>query len=39
VEPLAGDDLTERAGRLVIGPAGQVIDDELVRALRYADQR
>jgi AbrB family looped-hinge helix DNA binding protein len=39
VEPLAGDALEERGGRLVIPSAGAEIDDELVRALRDAGQR
>ncbi|TDE14023.1 AbrB/MazE/SpoVT family DNA-binding domain-containing protein [Jiangella asiatica] len=39
IEPLAGDDLDERGDRLVVPPSGVVIDDELVRALRDADQR
>jgi len=39
VEPLAGDGLEERGGRLVIPAAGAVIDDDTVRSLRDADQR
>lgn len=40
VEPIAGEQLEERAGgRLVIPPTGQPIDDDDVRALRDADQR
>jgi AbrB family looped-hinge helix DNA binding protein len=39
VEPLAGDSLEERGGRLVIPPGGAEIDDELVRSLRDAGQR
>jgi AbrB family looped-hinge helix DNA binding protein len=39
VEPLAGDDLEERDGRLVIPAAGAVISDDDVRSLRDADQR
>jgi AbrB family looped-hinge helix DNA binding protein len=39
VEPLAGDGLEEREGRLVIPPGGADIDDDLVRALRDAGQR
>lgn len=39
VEPLAGDSLDEREGRLVIPPTGTEIDDDLVRSLRDADQR
>jgi hypothetical protein len=34
VEPLAGDSLEERDGRLVIPAAGLEIDDDLVRSLR-----
>ena len=39
VEPLAGDSLEERDGRLVIPAAGAQIDDALVLALRDAGQR
>lgn len=39
VEPIAGEDLVEEEGRLVIPAAGTQIDDELVQALRRADQR
>lgn len=39
VEPVATEDLTEEDGRPVIPASGQAIDDELVRALRLADQR
>jgi AbrB family looped-hinge helix DNA binding protein len=39
VEPLASAGLEERAGRLVIPASGAVVDDELVRSLRDADQR
>ena len=39
VEPLARDDLDERDGRLVIPRTGAEVDDDLVRALRDADQR
>jgi AbrB family looped-hinge helix DNA binding protein len=39
VEPLAGEDLADRAGRLVIPATGVAIDDDTVRALRDADQR
>jgi AbrB family looped-hinge helix DNA binding protein len=38
VEPIAGESLVERGGRLVIPAAGADIDDELVRTLRDADQ-
>jgi AbrB family looped-hinge helix DNA binding protein len=39
VEPLASDDLTEVAGRLVIPAGGDPLTDEDVRALRESDQR
>lgn len=39
VEPVAGDSLDERDGRLVIPAGGAEIADELVRALRDAGQR
>ncbi len=39
VEPIALESLESRAGRLVIPAAGTPIDDEMVRALRDADQR
>ncbi|MGH2867796.1 MAG: AbrB/MazE/SpoVT family DNA-binding domain-containing protein [Solirubrobacteraceae bacterium] len=39
VEPIAGDSLVERDGRLVIPAAGAPIDDELVQSLRRAGQR
>jgi AbrB family looped-hinge helix DNA binding protein len=39
VEPVAGDDLDERDGRLLVPRSGAPIDDELVRDLRDADQR
>lgn len=39
IEPLARDEVVEMSGRLVIPQAGAAIDDELVRALRDADQR
>jgi bifunctional DNA-binding transcriptional regulator/antitoxin component of YhaV-PrlF toxin-antitoxin module len=39
VEPIALESLESRAGRLVIPAAGAPIDDEMVRALRDADQR
>jgi AbrB family looped-hinge helix DNA binding protein len=39
VEPLAGDELVEEDGHLVIPAAGSQIDDDLVRALRDASQR
>lgn len=39
VEAIAGDDLEERDGRLVVPSAGAAIDDEMIQALRDADQR
>lgn len=39
VEALAHESLDEREGRLVIPATGAPIDDDLVRALRDADQR
>jgi AbrB family looped-hinge helix DNA binding protein len=39
IEPIAGADLAEVDGRLVIPPGGTAVDDETVRALRLSDQR
>ncbi|HEY3728207.1 MAG TPA: AbrB/MazE/SpoVT family DNA-binding domain-containing protein [Solirubrobacteraceae bacterium] len=39
IEPLAGESLDEREGRLVIPASGVHIDDELVQSLRRAGQR
>ena len=39
VEPLAGEDLDESGGRLVIPANGLRIDDDAVRSLRDADRR
>lgn len=39
VEPLAHDEAVEEGERLVIPPSGTPIDDDLVQALRDADQR
>lgn len=39
VEPLAGESLDERGGRLVIPASGTPIDDDFVRSLRDGDQR
>ena len=40
VEPLTADSsLEEREGRLVIPASGTVVDDDMVRSLRDADQR
>jgi AbrB family looped-hinge helix DNA binding protein len=38
VEPVAGESLVERDGRLLIPAAGADVDDETVRELRDADQ-
>jgi hypothetical protein len=39
VEPLAGESLEERDGRLVIPAEGAQISDELVQTLRDADRK
>jgi len=39
VEPITGEGLAERSGRLVIPSSGAPIDDQDVRALRDADQK
>jgi len=39
VEPVAGDGLEERDGRLIVSASGAAVGDELVQALRDADQR
>ena len=39
IEPLAGDDLVERDGRLFIPASGEAVDDDFVIALRDADRR
>ncbi len=39
VEPIAGESLQERDGRLVIPASGTEITDDLVRTLRDAGQR
>ena len=39
VEPLTGDTLDERDGRLLIPAGGAEINDEVVRTLRDAGQR
>jgi AbrB family looped-hinge helix DNA binding protein len=39
VEPLAGDELEERDGRLLVPRSGTAISDDLVRDLRDADER
>ena len=39
VEPIASDELASERGRLVIPAVGGHLDDDVVRALRDADQR
>lgn len=39
IEPAAGDGFVRKQGRLVIPRSGAVIDDDVVRQLRDADQR
>jgi AbrB family looped-hinge helix DNA binding protein len=39
VELLAGDDVEERTGRLLVPTTGALLDDDDVRALRDGDQR
>ena len=39
VVPVHDDDVIEEDGRLVIPASGTAVDDEVVRALRLADQR
>jgi AbrB family looped-hinge helix DNA binding protein len=39
VEPIASDELASERGRLVIPAVGGYLDDDVVRALRNADQR
>lgn len=39
IEPVPGDGLVEKRGRLVIPASGAPVDDALVRALRDADRR
>ncbi len=39
VEPIASDELASEGGRLVIPAVGGYLDDDVVRALRDADQR
>ena len=39
VEPIAGEGLTERSGRLVIASSGVALGDDDVRAMRDADQK
>jgi hypothetical protein len=39
IEPVAGADLAEVDGFLVIPATGEPIDDDAIRDLRFADQR
>jgi len=39
IQPVANDTVTEQRGRLVIPPSGNVLTEEVVRALRDAGQR
>lgn len=39
VEPVAGEELEEQDGRLVIPASGMTVTDEDVRTLRDADQK
>ena len=39
IEPVAGDRLVERDGRLTVPATGTPLDDDQVRALRDVDQR
>lgn len=39
LEPLAGDGLVEREGRLLVAESGDVVTDDDVRALRDAERR
>lgn len=39
VDPVAGDELVERDGLLMIPPSGSVVTAEEVRSLRESDQR
>ena len=39
IEPVAGDELTEEGGRLVVPPSGRKLDDATVRALVDAGRR
>ncbi len=39
IEPIATDRLVEVEGRLVVASSGTPVDDDLVRALRDAEQR
>jgi AbrB family looped-hinge helix DNA binding protein len=39
LEPVAGDHLIERDGRLIVPAGGAPIDDDQVRSLRDVDQR
>jgi AbrB family looped-hinge helix DNA binding protein len=39
VAPVAADAVVDDRGRRVVPPAGAAIDDDLIQALRFADQR
>lgn len=39
IEPVAGEGLVEKGGRLVIPAGGTALDDDTVRELRRGDQR
>lgn len=40
IEPIASEEIEEdAAGRLVIGASGMPVDDDMVSALRHAEQR
>ena len=39
LEPVAGDRLIERSGRLIVPSGGAPVDDDEVRSLRDADRR
>ena len=39
VEPIAGEELHQRSGRLIVPASGIALDDDDVRSLRDADQK
>lgn len=39
VEPVTTDEVVERAGRLIVPPSGEQLDEETVLELRDADRR
>lgn len=39
IQPIAGDELVEQNGVLVVPPAGVRVDDDMIAALRNADQQ